>query len=278
MPLPEIRPLTPADVDPTADAILRSGWGDRRVRLAFVAVHPECRPFVAEVDGAIVGTGMATINGKVGWIGTIWVEPAWRGRGLGTAVTLTTIKAAETAGCTTLVLVATEAGQPLYERLDFRVQTRYRTIEAPGLAGGGPDPRIRAFGSSDLAGMAALDAAATGEDREHMLAALAASDTTLCLERDDGTLGGFVIRAPWGGGATIAPDPDDALAILQARRLAAGPGKRVRAGLLETNRGGLERLLAGGWVDAWQAPRLVRGLMPAWQPNAIWGQFDHAVG
>lgn len=270
--------MTAADVEATADAILRSGWGDRRIKMAFVVGHRQCRPFVAEADGAIVGTGVTTVNGSVAWIGTIWVDPAWRGRGLGKALTLATIEAAEGAGCRTLVLVATEAGQPLYEGLGFRVQTRYRILEATGLADGQPDRRMRPYRPSDRSAMAALDAAATGEDRAHLLAALAAPATTRCLERDDGTLGGFVLRAPWGGGATIAPGPDDALVILHARRLAAGPDKRVRAGLLETNAAGLDRLLVAGWIDSWQAPRLIRGEMPAWQPNAIWGQFDHAVG
>lgn len=268
----------PDDVDATADAILRSGWGDRRIKMAFVVGHPQCSPFVAEVDGGIVGTGVVTINGSVAWIGTIWVDPAWRGRGIGTALTLATIEAAEAAACRTLVLVATAAGQPLYERLGFEVHTRYRILEAPGLGVGQPDPRIRPYGPADLPAMAALDKSATGEERAHLLAAFAAPDTTRCLERHDGSLGGFVVRAPWGGGATIVPDPDDALAILQARRLAAGPAKRVRAGLLETNSAGVDRLLAVGWTDSWQAPRLIRGVMPTWQPDAIWGQFDHAVG
>jgi hypothetical protein len=126
--------------------------------------------------------------------------------------------------------------------------------------------------------MAALDQAATGEGRQHLLAAFAAPDTALCVERADGSLGGFVIRAPWGGGATIAPDPDDALAILDARRLASGPEKRVRAGLLAENESGLERLAAAGWTDVWQAPRMILGTMPDWDPGSIWGQFDHAVG
>jgi predicted N-acetyltransferase YhbS len=270
--------MTHADVEAAADAIGRSGWGDRRTRLAWSTSHPGCRPLVADADGTIVGTGMATINGSVGWIGTIWVDPAWRGQGLGTALTQTTIEVAQAAGCATLLLVATEAGQPLYERLGFRVQDRYRTMEAAGLATGDPDERIRPFQASDLTAMLVLDGVVTGEDRAHMLTALAGPDTTRCLERPDGTLGGFVIRAPWGGGATIAPDPEDALAILHARRLAAGSGKRVRAGVLETNHVGFDRLRHHGWVDAWQAPRLIRGEMPAWRPEAIWGQFDHAVG
>ncbi len=126
--------------------------------------------------------------------------------------------------------------------------------------------------------MTAMDGAATGEDRRHLLAAFATPETGLCVERADGSLGGFVVRAPWGGGATIAPDPDDALAVLTARRLAAGPARRVRAGLLADNEAGLERLAAAGWSDVWQAPRMIRGPMPDWNPSAIWGQFDHAVG
>jgi GNAT superfamily N-acetyltransferase len=270
--------MTPADANPTADAIQRSGWGARHAKMAFVATHPECRPFVADAAGAIVGSGVTTVNGPVGWIGTIWVDPVWRGRGLGKALTLATIDAAEAAGCRTLLLVATDAGRPLYERLGFRIQLNYRILEAPGLAGDQGEARSRPYQPSDLPAMIALDASATGEDRAHLLRAFAAPDTTRCIERADGSVGGFVLRPPWGGGATIVPDPEDAMALLHARRAASTPDKRVRAGLLDTNAGGIERLLAVGWTDAWGAPRMIRGEMPAWQPNAIWGQFDHAVG
>ncbi|MEA2608603.1 MAG: hypothetical protein QOJ75_846 [Chloroflexota bacterium] len=278
MPLPTIRTMTRADVDRASNAMLREGWGDRRVKMAFVSDHPQCRPFVAEVDGAIVGTGVATANGTVGWIGTIWVDRDWRRRGLGRALTIATMEAAEAAGCRTLVLVATDAGRPLYEGLGFEVQTWYRILEAPGLDGGQAVAGARAFRPSDMPAMGALDLAATGEDRGHLLEAFAATGTTICQDRADGTLGGFAVRAPWGGGATIAPDPDDALAILMARRLAAGPAKRVRAGLLADNAAGIELLTTTGWTDAWQAPRLIRGPMPDWNPDAIWGQFDHAIG
>jgi GNAT superfamily N-acetyltransferase len=276
--------MTPSDADPAADAILRSGWGDRRTKLTWVAGHARCRAIVADAGGAIVGTGITTLNGPVAWIGTIWVDPAWRGQGIGKALTQATIDAAEAAGCRALVLVATDAGRPLYERLGFDVQTHYRIVETPGLGPGGvTDPvaatrRIRPFRSSDRASMLALDAAATGEDRGHLLDSLAAPETTRCLVHSDGSLGGFVVRAPWGGGATIAPDPEDAVAILEARRRASAPDKRVRAGLLEDNGAGIERLRAAGWTDAWGAPRMIRGEMPPWQPEAIWGQFDHALG
>lgn len=281
MHLPRIRRMTLADVDRTSDAMLREGWGDRRVKLRFVAGHPGCLPLIAEADGAVVGTGVGTFNGPVGWIGTIWVDPDWRRRGLGRALTVATMEAGEAAGCRAFVLVATTVGQPLYEGLGFEVQTWYRIKEARGLApdaGPATAPVVRRFRPADLPAMAGLDRAATGEDRRHLLDAFAAPDTAVCLDRADGSLGGFVVRAPWGGGATIAPEPEDAMAVLTARRMAAGPEKRVRAGLLADNEAGLERLASAGWVDVWQAPRMIRGSMPDWDPGAIWGQFDHAIG
>jgi hypothetical protein len=42
-----------------------------------------------------------------------------------------------------------------------------------------------------------------------------------------------VVRAPWGGGATIAEDPADAMRLLDARRRSAGPEQRVRAGIVD---------------------------------------------
>lgn len=275
---PNIRPMTPDDIEPVAAAFIRTDWGDRRLNLQFVTGHAETHPIVADADGTIVGTGVVSLNGPVAWIGTIWVEPAWRRRGIGLALTEATIEIAEDAGCRTLVLVATTAGRPMYERIGFEVHTWYRTLEAPGLDGETADPRIRPYEAADLDAMMTLDRVVTGEDRAHLLRSFAAPDTTRVLDRGDGSIGGFVIRAPWGGGATIAPRLEDAEAIVHARRLAAGPGKHVRAGLLRENTAGLERLLATGWTEAWQAPRLIRGDALEWQPEAIWGQFNHALG
>jgi predicted N-acetyltransferase YhbS len=278
MHLPPIRPMTPADVPAVAAAIERADWGDRRRELEFVTRHHGTYPLVADVDGAPVGTGIATINGTVAWVGTIWVDPAWRRRGVGIAMTQAVIDLAQSAGCRTFLLVATEAGRPLYERLGFEVQTWYRTLEAPGLGDAPVDPRIRPYRSTDLPEIAELARAASGEDRTHLLAAFASPETATCLVRADGTMGGFVVRAPWGGGSTVAPRLEEAEAIVHSRRVGRSRDERVRAGLLAENEAGLERLLATGWSDAWRAPRLIRGEPLDWQPDAIWGQFSGALG
>ena len=282
MTTPRLRSMTAADVDRAADAVLADDWGDRRAWFRFAVAQPGCHAVVAEDDAAgIIGTGVATINGPAAWIGTIWVASAFRGRGLGRALTEAPIDAAEAAGCRTMILVATDLGRPLYERLGFSVQTWYRTFEAPGLGQSAerrPGDRLRPSRSDDLAVMTALDRAATGEDRSAILAALAGPDGTRILPDVDDRPAGYVIRAPWGGGATIAPRLEDGMAIVRERRRAYPTDRRVRCGILLENGAGAAALEADGWTEAWRAPRLVRGEPLDWQPEHIWGQFNHALG
>jgi hypothetical protein len=138
------------------------------------------------------------------------------------------------------------------------------------------DGTIRAFRPADLPSIAALDRTATGEDRSEPLAMLASPEGTRVVERE-GAVVGFVARAPWGGGATIAPHVDDGLRLIETRRSTVS-GRPIRCGILLENEAGSEALTARGWTEAWRAPRLVRGDALSWQPGHIWGQFNHAMG
>jgi GNAT superfamily N-acetyltransferase len=278
--------MTTPDVEPAVAAILADDWGDRRAWFEYALTNPACRPIVAVADDDTpIGTAVLSVHGSVGWIGTIWVAAAWRRQGLGLALTQATIDAADEASCRTLVLVATETGRRIYERLGFAVQTWYRTMQAPaggdavtthGRPADGATPAVRAYRAGDLPSIAALDRTATGEDRSAVLAMLASPDGTRVLERD-GAIAGYVARAPWGGRATIAPRVDDALALLDTRRSTTS-GRPIRCGILLENEAGSAALAERGWVEAWRAPRLVRGDPLEWHPSHIWGQFNHAMG
>ena len=282
MPAASIRPMLPADVDRATEMILGHGWGVRRAWLAFASGHDRCVTLVAEADGEIVATGVGTANGPAGWIGSIFVAPGHRGGGLCQALTQAIVDWLESAGCRTLVLVATSDGRRLYERMGFEVQTQYRILQAVGLppasAKPGDGPPVRAFAARDLEAIVALDRAGTAEDRAHAIERLADTESTRVAPGSDGGIDGFVIRAPWGGGATVARSPDAGLRIVTARRRAAGPDGRVRVGLVDENAEGLARLAEVGLRLMWSAPRMIRGEPLAWRPETIWGQFNHAMG
>lgn len=273
-----IRPMTVADVRPAADAIVRGGWGDREAFFRWAVGHAGCRPFVAEADGRVVGTGVASAHGRVGWVGTIFVAPDLRGDGLGRRLTRQVIDDLEERGCRTLVLIATELGRPLYERLGFEVLSEQRRLSTTGASDDEPVPGVRPFDAADLAAVVALDREATGEDRSAVLASLATPGTATVVVRDDRAIGGFIVRGPWGGNATVAADPDEALRLLEWRRRRAAPDATVAAGLLRENVVGRARLVDEGWVEEAGPVRMIRGEPLAWRPDAIWGQFNGALG
>jgi GNAT superfamily N-acetyltransferase len=280
MALPEIRQMRPADVDPATEMILSHDWGVRREWLQLATALPSGVPLVAEADGAIIGTGVGTANGAVGWLGTIFIARDWRGRGLGRAMTQAIIDRLEAAGCRTLVLVATADGRRLYERMGFEVQTRYLILEAAGLPSppSGTATPVRSFRVGDVEAILAIDRDGTGEDRGHVIRRLATPEAARVAIGAGGAVEGFVIRAPWGGGATVARTIDAALDVVAARRISSGPEGRVRVGLLADNAEGLARLEELGFRDQWSAPRMIRGEPPPWHPEWIWGQFNHAIG
>lgn len=274
-----------ADVQPAAELLERGDWGPYAARLAFFDFairHANADPIVAELDGQLVGTGVGTANGRVGWVGTIFVDRSQRGRGLGRALTEAVIEGLDARGCATLLLVATELGRPVYSRLGFAEHDWYQTFEASGLAEAprAADPAIGSLTAEHLSAMAELDALATGEDRALLLSdvlAAAGSQPGWALTRGD-RLGAFLVRPPWGGGATIARTVEDAMALLEHRRHLAGPDRSVRAGVLAANVDGIARLRATGWSEGWRAIRMIRGEPIAWRPEMIWGQFNFALG
>lgn len=275
-----IRAMTTADVGPATQALVRGDWGDRRDWWRFVVAHPGCIPIVAVEDDDVVGTGVGTIHGSVGWVGTIYVVPERRRRGLALELSRAVVEGLEAAGCRTLALAATPEGRGVYERLGFDEVDWYVTlgpdgIDRPSLR---RDPRVRSVGPDDEGAILGLDGAVTGEDRSGTLRACLGTPGGLVLPRSTGRIDGFLLRAPWHGAAVIAPEPDDALALLDARLLDAGPDHAVRAGILGSNETGRQRLLERGWVERWRVVRMHRGAPLHWRSEGIWGQLGFALG
>jgi GNAT superfamily N-acetyltransferase len=273
-----IRTMTAADVEPAAEMIRQGEWGDRSVFLAWAVEFAPSHLFAAEDAGRIVGTGIATANGPVGWVGTIFVAPDRRREGLGEALTRTVIDDLESRGCRTLKLMATDAGRPLYERLGFEVQAPQLFFTAAGLIPNEADDNVLPFDPSMLPGIVALDRLATGEDRSAVLGRLAGPESSRVLLGADGALRGFLIRAPWGGVSLIAPEGDDAIRLLEWRRRQAGVDHPIYAGFPDTGDSRRARLQSEGWTLAGAGTRMIRGEPLDWNPDWIWGTFSGALG
>jgi GNAT superfamily N-acetyltransferase len=112
--------MTSADIPAAMRLKEIAGWNQTEADWRrFLAAGAEgC--FVAEIDDAVCGTA-ATISfeGRFAWVGMVLVDPAHRGRGIGTTLLQKAIAYLDTAGIPTIKLDATPAGKPIYQKLGF---------------------------------------------------------------------------------------------------------------------------------------------------------------
>lgn len=112
--------LTEADAPAAFDLSARIGWNQseadwRRV----IGLNPEGTVAVRS-GGALVATAtLASYGRALHWVGMVIVDPAHRGRGLGTAVLDRMVERSRALGGTTLGLDATPLGEPIYRKRGF---------------------------------------------------------------------------------------------------------------------------------------------------------------
>jgi GNAT superfamily N-acetyltransferase len=113
----QIRPLTLSDLDGALTLSTTIGWNQRAEDWRMLLDIAPAGSFAAVANGRVVGTAIGIDYGRFGWIAMMLVDPAYRGRGLGTRL----LERALTALPPTLPirLDATPLGRPLYQRFGF---------------------------------------------------------------------------------------------------------------------------------------------------------------
>jgi len=145
-----IRPATPADADTIARFnLLLAEESERRFLdpgvvargVALLFEDPErARYWVAEADGGIVGQCMVTTewsdwnNGRYWWLQSVYVAPAWRGRGILRALWDRVVADARALGDVASIRLYVDrhnkGARDAYARLGM-AETPYLVYEAP---------------------------------------------------------------------------------------------------------------------------------------------------
>lgn len=178
-----IRRLTEADLDVAADILAAAYDNPASSRSASLRRYLSMQPdgwLLATLDGRAVGIGGAVNYGPFASIGSVGVRPEAQRRGVARALMERLLAWLEAADCQVVVLVATDAGAPLYQALGFvedgatLVFRRTATLpppEPPPMA-----PRVSPLRADDLPALVRFDAPIFGASRPSVLAGYHADD------------------------------------------------------------------------------------------------------
>ncbi|HRP98481.1 MAG TPA: GNAT family N-acetyltransferase [Rhodocyclaceae bacterium] len=259
----EYRRMAAGDL-PAAHALSQAvRWPHRLEDWQFV--HRLGSGFVAEWDSRIVGTAMCwAYGGEHGSLGMVIVSPDAQGQGIGRELMNRVL--AELGERSTL-LIATPAGQPLYERLGFaaigQVLQHQGTVFQIGTAAPPAGERIRPIGASDGHKLARLASRALGMPRATVLEELRKVADGVVID-SAGEPVGFAFCRRFGRGYAIgpvvAPDAERAKALI-AHWIGVRAGSFVRIDVHES--GGLSPWLADMGLDRVDSGiTMVRGELP----------------
>jgi len=266
-----LRDIAPGDAPACAALAHAVGWPHRAEDFAMAIGLG--RGLAATMAGEVVAVGMIWPYGeKHSTLGQIIVSPNHQGAGLGRRLMQGLLAQAKDRS---VMLNATAAGQPLYEKLGFVPcggisQHHGEVLDVPApLPGAGAS--LRPAIVSDMAELERLDRAASGLPRQALLASLLERGECAVLERDGRAVGYSVLRQ-FGRGLLVGPvvaENDADARVLVAHWLHGRSGQFMRvdtgtgvplAGWLESQGlkpvGDVVTMVRGGWPVAEGPQRL----------------------
>lgn len=260
------RPLSSVDLD-AIDSLQPHDWPPYRATFERYFTLACCSPFGIEEDGRLRAMGTLIHFGSSAWIAQLITHPDHQGRGLGTAMLKFLIAEAGRRGITTLSLVATESGYPLYLKNGFRVEGEYAFWTRPDPAPAEPQVSKSLLPWASPEAALALDRQASGEVRGAYFEGRTVDGWTAPHPED----GFFLPRI--GEGLVVAKTLQAGAALLHRRLDGASrcvvPGENPEAAAVLAER---------GFGEHRRARRMVLGPGLHRRPEWLWSRIGGNLG
>ena len=269
-----IREMTVSDIPAGLGLCRASGWNQTERDWRFFLASAPHGAVVAVEGGSVIGTVATLPYGPFAWISMVLVDPAARGRGIGTWL-LETGLALVPRGSTAR-LDATPAGEVIYRKLGFAAEyglARLFLDRRP--RGSAPARGARPLARADWPALLDMDARAFGASRAGLLEQLAAGAPEYAwVAENHGHLSGYLfgrhghVREQLG---PLVADSAEAAGVLLEACLAACPDRSVFTDVPDNQHTFRARLLQLGFQTERPFLRMYRAQLTApGQPSQVY--------
>lgn len=247
------------------------GWSDIRKEFQFYLENSFCNPVKVFMDNQLVGLGCSIVFEKSAWIAHIIVQTDYRNKGIGTTIVQFLIDDLKKLKIPSILLIATEIGEPVYKKLGFRDVCDYiffkrekPWIDIP------LSPKIQKYNSAYKNDILSLDQKVTSENRQQLLIKKI-EDSFLYLDNDE-LIGFYIPRI--ADGPIIATKENAGLELMKLKY-----SNIDKAVLPAPNETGINFLLQNGFtVSPTKGKRMILGDEIAWNPQDIYSRIGGNFG
>ncbi len=247
------------------------GWPDIIREFDFYIKSGFCNPIKAKINNRIVGVGASITYKDTSWIAHIIVDQNFRKHGIGTMIVQKLLEELNKHNIDTCLLIATELGKSVYERLGFRTVSDYLFFKKEKDCIGIPKFRnFEPYREEYFPPIIALDRRASGEEREGLFKNKLGG-TIVYIE--NGVLLGFY-SPEIGEGLVIADTADAGTELMKIKYSTAD-----KAVIPAENMAGVEFLKANGFIEsATKGTRMILGKNISWIPEKIFSRIGGNFG
>ncbi|WP_155888585.1 GNAT family N-acetyltransferase [Inquilinus limosus] len=254
---PICRRMRPEEAE-ALTALLAAAYGSPRFgpTVARLSRMPNAAIQVLEAEGALRAAAAVVDYGRVAYLGIVGTDPAMQGRGFGRRIVEAAL--APVPAGRVILLDASPAGAPLYEKLGFVDVDASVVLEAPGPVEAPPVPGLAPMAEADLPAVAAYDAAVFGADRTTGLRELFREHPDGAVCRRDGRVVGYGLRHPDRIGPVLAENQETAAALV-AMLSALAPAGPMTITVPSSHAAMLDHLRSSGVPELRRLRHMCRG-------------------
>jgi GNAT superfamily N-acetyltransferase len=209
--------MTVADIPGGLSLSHASGWNQLAEDWRVFVESPRSGAFLADRDGATLGTSAYIRYDSLAWVAMMLVDPGERRSGIGSRLLEAALEALRDFPC--VGLDATPLGAPLYRKYGFVEHSELARMK--GMVQFAPSERAAAMMTCDLGEVCQLDREVFGADRSQLLAELLrrAPERAWVVRDGSGLLGyclGRTGRLSTQLGPVVASDAGVARALVES--------------------------------------------------------------